>query len=589
MKAVQESKLEDKISKAEQIGALISPSTNTLLNITLLEDAEKRNMVGNFCIMYFPQENKKTVAVGQINSITLRNPYLERHSIQKIISVRGQAPPLTGQHDVRLVEMSVGAVYSISNGFLEPTTLGSLPQTGTNVYLLNSEVMEALLEPFLVESFFIGRMYNTDYLLPTIFKHFGKADGGLGEAYHVGIFGKTGSGKSYLAKMIIAGYSRHVPMSILIVDPQGEFSKEVKQNTSLVKAFKKFKRNFTSYDISQLSLMTYESFERLIRISSFLREAGIAAEENQENAIRLLRNIFEGRIAEPRTQLEAARPTTPENISLANCYRKDIFERILTLISQNIARIYVTQEAQTRVREIIRQEGERLYTLWRRFTLLFSRDGRTSLTKVVSDVCKGNDIVVLNLSETTAGEVFWNDSVLAVVLKEVVDQLKGAGSSKFIGGETLNLLVCIDEAHRFAPSESPMDEDYRRLKGALLDAVKTTRKYGLGWMFISQTLASLDKEILDQLRLYFFGYGLSWGTELRTLKGIVGGRDESAVELYQNFKDPQTSAILGKKEYPFMAFGPVSVLSISGSPVFFTALDYFDGFVKVNSLEDVRK
>lgn len=579
IKAIQESKLEEILSKAEQIGALSSPSTNALLNINLLEDAEKRNLVGNFCVMPFQQDHIRCISVGQIKTITLRNPYLERHSIQKIVSVRGQAPPLTGQHDVRLVEMSVGAVYGIRNGSLEPSTLGSLPQTGSSVYLLNREVMETLLEPFLEESFFVGKLYNTDYLLPTIFKHFGSSDGGLGEAYHIGIFGKTGSGKSFLAKMILSAYSKRTPMSILVIDPQGEFSKELKSETALVSAMKAFKRDYSQFDISQLALTTSESFERLLKVSNFVREMSVSAEANQENALRLFRNIFNGTVRE-----QAALGPARERISFSNSSRREIFDRIMNLIVANIRAIYVSQQEQNRVIDIIRTEGDRLFNLWRRFALLFSSENRTSIQQVVSDVCDDTKIIFLNLSEDTAKESLWNDSVLAVFLREIFYQLQQKGTSKYRTG-AMNLLVCIDEAHRFAPRETPVDEDFGRLKASLLDAVKTTRKYGLGWMFISQTLASIDSEILKELRLYFFGYGLSWGSELRTLREIVGGRDDdAAIELYQSFKDPQTAAIMGKREYPFMAFGPVSVLSVSGSPIFFIALNYFNEFLKENNI-----
>ena len=58
------------------------------------------------------------------------------------------------------------------------------------------------------------------------FKHFGGGAHGVGEAYHMGVFGKTGSGKTGLAKMLLGAYARHPEMGILVIDPQGEFSLE---------------------------------------------------------------------------------------------------------------------------------------------------------------------------------------------------------------------------------------------------------------------------------------------------------------------------------------------------------------------------
>jgi len=69
---------------------------------------------------------------------------------------------------------------------------------------------------------------------------------------------------------------------------------------------------------------------------------------------------------------------------------------------------------------------------------------------------------------------------------------------------------------------------------------------------------------------FIFGYGLSWGSEYYTLEQLVGSGPY--LELYASFKDPQTATALGRKEYPFMAYGPISPLSISGKPIFFGAL-----------------
>lgn len=111
------------------------------------------------------------------------------------------------------------------------------------------------------------------------------------------------------------------------------------------------------------------------------------------------------------------------------------------------------------------------------------------------------------------------------------------------------------------------------------DAVRTTRKYGLGWMFVSQTLSSLDREIINQIRIYIFGFGLAYGVELQGLKEIIGGNEE-AIALYQLFKDPQS--IPRQREYSFMTIGPISPLSFSGVPLFFQALQYPDKFVEAN-------
>lgn len=117
------------------------------------------------------------------------------------------------------------------------------------------------------------------------------------------------------------------------------------------------------------------------------------------------------------------------------------------------------------------------------------------------------------------------------------------------------------------------------VKRTLIDSVKTTRKYGLGWMFVSQTLSGVDQEILNQLRIYLVGFGLGWGGEYRALRELIGGNDE-AIRLYQSLRDPQSS--ISDPAYPFMALGPVSPLSFSGTPLFLNALKFPDEFGRLN-------
>ena len=108
-------KIKKEIANLEQIGSIVSPSSNTQINIALLETARERGIVGALCLIKFRQDGKDTYAIGQVISLYLQNPYLERHSIKKILSVRREVKPLTDQHDVISAQLGIGVVYSIVN------------------------------------------------------------------------------------------------------------------------------------------------------------------------------------------------------------------------------------------------------------------------------------------------------------------------------------------------------------------------------------------------------------------------------------------------------------------------------------------
>ncbi len=170
---------------------------------------------------------------------------------------------------------------------------------------------------------------------------------------------------------------------------------------------------------------------------------------------------------------------------------------------------------------------------------------------------KGN-FIVLDIG-ARQGEIE-NENVQALFIKVLENKIVSAGAEMYAQGINANCLIVMDEAHRFISKETS-DERIRVLTRDIIGSVRTTRKYGIGYMFITQTIESLDEEILRQMRIFAFGYGLTSGQELRKVSEIVN--NPSAIQLYKSFIDPSSN-----RRFPFMFFGPVSPLSFTGSPLF---------------------
>ena len=191
----------------------------------------------------------------------------------------------------------------------------------------------------------------------------------------------------------------------------------------------------------------------------------------------------------------------------------------------------------------------------------------------------------LTVNSETNGEtdLFWNDTIQALVIKRLLEGIRLSAEHAYSEKQNLNTLVLMDEAHRLAPAETPDNDTMKQIRNIFIDSVRTTRKYGVGWMFISQTLSSLHREISQQLRIYFFGFGLSMGTEFQALRNLIGGRSK-ALDLYQLFRDPQSSFDIASREYAFMTIGPVSPLSFAGTPLFLNAFTDPNNFLKENQI-----
>ncbi|QLH52946.1 MAG: Bipolar DNA helicase HerA [Candidatus Kapaibacterium sp.] len=574
--------IEQLISTSERIGAIGSPSSTSELSLDILETAVKKKLVGELALFKFIQDDKPHYALGQITEVQLRNIWLEDPTMRSLARQRGQVNPVSGQQDTHLGVMTVSAVFSDDGHRFEPSILGTVPATGTFIHLANDLILDRLLERYRDEIFYLGHVYGSTPRLPMWFKHFGTGPHGAGEAYHIGIFGKTGSGKSVLAKMILLAYARYINMAIFVIDPQGEFSKDARGvlgtegfPLNLKELLSSLGKKVLIKGVRELILDRWSLFSEILYESLFFERLTIPKGENRRIASEVLAE-----------RLQKA------GIKLENLHSRDSFNRAWYLLGdENVQKqFYRSEQSRERFKTVYKEadQNEFFYKYWNPVTQLFRRDRQHAiiideLIKQTLDISSTErPVVIIDLSREMASDLFWNDTIQALVIKRLLDGLTYSAEKAYRENRSLNTLVILDEAHRLAPREKMENDNQESVKASLLDAVRTTRKYGLGWMFISQTLSSLHKEIIGQLRIFFFGFGLALGTELQALKEIVGG-DLNSLKLYQSFRDPHSSFDASSRQYSFMTIGPISPLSFAGTPLFLTAFNTPDDFLKANN------
>ncbi|MCL6430299.1 MAG: DUF87 domain-containing protein, partial [Anaerolineae bacterium] len=568
-----EKNLDQLVDEAERIGVVGSPSSTSEMALDILASAVDKKLVGELALFRYRQDGLSCYALGQITEVKLRNVWHEDPTMRSLIRQRGRVDTVSERQDTHLGEMTISAVFSAGSSGYRPSILGTVPATGTPVHLVNDAVLSELLRPYRDQLFYLGHVYGSRPLLPLWFKHFDTGPQGAGEAYHVGIFGKTGSGKSVLAKMILLAYARYPKMALLVIDPQGEFAKEVRGETvpgefrlPTKAVLDGLRKPVEVHSVRNLVLDRWDLFEHTLLQSGFFQRLGVKAADNQRQAAEVISQ-----------QLEK------DGVRLADLHKRESFDRAwLRLQEERIqVQFYAAKEARERVREQMRNTNQDdLYqTVWLPVTELF-REDRPNAHKVERILSRlfapGQDqrhVVVIDLSaeQSTQAQgsaetlplfggdqphaqrapLFWNEVIQALVIKRLLEGIRTAAEISYKQNRSLNTLVLIDEAHRLAPREDPGDEQRRAVRSILIDAARTTRKYGVGWLFISQTLSSLHREILEQLRIFFFGFGLGMGAEFRALSELVGGRSK-ALDLYQLFRDPHSSFDSASKEYSFM-------------------------------------
>lgn len=576
------------VNGLERIGVIGSPSSTTELSLDILGSAVEKKLVGELAFFKYSQDGKDNYTLGQITEVELRNAWLEDPTMRSLARHKGQVNPISGQQDTHLGKMTLSAVFANTGSGFEPSILGTVPQTGTPIQMANDQLIDALLAKYKNEIFYLGNVYGSKPKLPMWFKHFDNGSNGAGEAYHLGIFGKTGSGKSVLAKMAITAYMRYPKMAIIIIDPQGEFAKDFNGsgsgqfNIPLAKIAKVSGKPTAVISVKNLVLDTWELFREIMFESLFFERLAMTKSENRRIACDVLQE-----------NLKKAK------VTLERLHEEESFNKAWKILSSESVQtvFYRSSDARERFVGMIESADKTEFynNYWKPVAELFRsdrKDARTverALSWLLATERNGKEIdnrpvLVIDLSIEEGDGMLWNDKIQSMVIKRLLDGLTHTAGYFYKGNKNLNTLVVIDEAHRLAPRETPTEDNNKNLRNVLVDAARTTRKYGLGWLFVSQTLSSLHREIISQMRIHFFGFGLSMGTEFNSLKELIGG-NSNALKLYQSFRDPHSAFDVSSRQYSFMTVGPVSPLSFAGTPLFFTSYNRVEDFLKSNSIQ----
>lgn len=580
------------------IGIVGSPSTTIKATVDILEDATGYSLHGQMVYFTHQLDGGHLFALGTVTDIETTNRWHEDANMRGVLKTYGSLPHLSGVGDVRTAEVLVQAAYLSKTADLSgedpPTesggTLAMSPTTGARVSRVNDDFLRQLLRRHQDEIIYLGHLYRTDVRLPLNMRHFGSAiHHGAGEAYHTGIFGMTGSGKSAFATYMLAALSLHPSLGIFIMDPQGQFTSEEGLPFSLQEWAESQGREVHTYSISndlRLPKNAYLLSELLARTRFFIDLLTLRGGDARDSALaeftRILQNCQDWESREP----------------------DDILRSVLSDLvndGQALNRIYATASSRNRlmgsITDILNTDAifNMAASIFRPLHSLFTPTNTTGgvrrwIDRIIEGALDPNvnprPLIIIDFSATgqqiaNGDQNLLDDAeVKARILRLVCSRLNLKAEQLYRQGQSLNTLVVFDEAQRFA-SENPENDEAKTLADRLVDYVRTTRKYGLGWTFITQEIGSLRRGIYSQLRVRCFGYGLTSGTELQRLRETIG--DPSALELYRSFVDP---AVIRPSTYPFMLTGPVSPLSFTGAPVFLSVYTDFEQFRRDNGFVD---
>jgi hypothetical protein len=562
------------------IAVIGSPNSTTGFTVDILETARDRALdhawVTFEVVERFNGKAYRKRALCQLGGIVTRNRWHEDPVIRSVIKHQGALPALSGESDLTSAQLTALGVFLLEEDgrVRRRTTLSTPPPSGTPVYPATADALQALVdtEPGI---FYAGTSPGDGLPVPLTLRHFGSTEaGGFGEAVMMGVFGQTRSGKSILASQILAGFAANPQLGILVLDPQGEFGRDrfaagdhrvdfsVRRLLSALRQTRQV--HVTTTD--DVALEGPEAFTETLRRAGFFESLGFkGASKEREASERLAGLIAELTDAEGRR-----RPV------------RDLRGADLPVLVKDLARfadvIYASRPGTTpgegqRAQDVLARyqlDETKLKRVWAASLTSFRTDaGRVPLSQLIQRVLADREVVVLSFSQEGA-----HDAVPYFLLNEILTRLRQVIHRSFNGGQQSNALVLLDEAHLFAGEHAGESSDGSRTRTLLAQSVRMTGKYGVGWMFITQTLHDFDKTILRQLQVKMFGQGFKLGADREYVETELG---KEGFARYCSLPDPKRTG-----RYTFMLTGPIVALGSLGTPLVLQGFRTSDDLIRAN-------
>jgi len=558
-----------------KIGTLGSPNYVSEFTIDVLEDSIHSPLQGKIVAFLYTEGGVKKLVLAQVAKLTDRNVWHEHPALRAVIKKMGRIPHISGETDLKGADLKLVACYEMDdvNNRLMPSQLYTPPSSGIPVYEVTNELVEKIQ---LYGKFYLGYFFGTKTLIPLSIRPFDTSEEGLGEAHHFGIFGKTGYGKSIIAAMLSVAFARYENMGVLIIDPQGEFANNTFSKPGFSFDYHKMLRfvreNFEIIDLSNIALTGVRTFIYLLAKEGFFDILGVKTAEKETMVVDGIAYRYE---------------IQQENIRSFNVYTHIGYEEFIEMSINQIGTAYADPRREATARRREEENRQILRMIFNRIKELFASEERRTVDEVLRLVLEEGRFIILDLSrfiENIAAKFrrITTDEAKFIIMGELLGRLLNMIKTKFaIERSRANAVIFLDEAHLYVPQATPKESEKRGVKKLLTDAIKMTRKYGIGWVFITQSTADIDKIILKQLHNYIFVPGLSLGADAEHLEKIIGKEN---FEVYRNLPDPKVSGI-----YTFMVYGPIVGFSTVGAPIVIHSFRDGEEFIKENRLERIKR
>ncbi len=472
-------------------------------------------LLGRLGFLRFNAGNSNISVLCQIISVDRRNTVHEDGSFGPVIAARGSIPYLSSIGDYE--EAIAKPIAQQVNGSAAP--LRANPPSGSQIVSLDDNSLmseEEQKNPQIIFNSFApdksegylrypGSLVGEAINVPIICKSFNPADdNGWGEARHAIFLGRSGSGKTHAAKIMLALYLLSTrTMGAFIPDGKGDFIRPSGRDLNLRNFLEANGRNVQVIHIEDLRLENTDQLQELLSIENFQR---LVAPSIAPDKWRLL------------LELTLEKFTDEDEKLIVEGDKAISQEKFLDKFNDSLEFVYAEtgKKLDVRIEKLKKSQEDNLTkitSLWNRVLKRFTEGEK--LIDIVDHVLIEGKIYFLNIDS-------YNTSVNVFILGTLYKRFRSRALNLYKSRQKYaNAIVYVDEANRFIP-QSPKDEKQKELQEKLIDGIKTTRQYGLAWWLADQRPSAISKDAFTQMGTFFFGKGMTAVADQTNMESVLG-------------------------------------------------------------------
>ena len=470
--------------------AVVDGVESGVLQVTILAKAIGRGLQGKLATLKLADPEQHWLV--RFGDISLHNPIHRDDRFAPLIQANGSVPEWSGFTDI---ERGTAEVIAVLNEHGEHIGRLLNPRSGTPVLEVDRSEIERFWRDTGHHAVVGDLARSAGAPASMINRHFGSWDvGGYGEARHMAIYGRNGSGKSVWVLMLLAcKVCAHHRMGFIIPDTQGDFADPTKHDRG------SFRWNFrqvcetagVEVDVISVSdiALTSKAVLKPLLSACLLRIYSMSGDKANELAGRIVEGLFDKEVDPDRL--------TAETIA------REVVEKI-EYVYAKASRQEHRDDAENVLRDLgrLRQLDNHIARQIKPFF-----EGDIKMKDLVWDVLRRGRKVIIRMEDMP-------DHQQMAVMRELMAMLKRTAQKIYKSGQELaNAIVVLDEAARWLPQGEETET-----KQEVQQGIRETRKAGVGWWIVGQSPSDVDKSVLRQSHMKWFGRGLGVGADAKHLE-----------------------------------------------------------------------